>query len=222
MKAEFFAVLKFSFKVMKINIQTFTMADIPRAACLTKLTWGEELPLTNEKLKNILYEAMVRYYFRSEEFSFKLTDAEGMQGFLLAAPLCKRDESQAWFAEALAQFSSEEQDLVYNYLRYLSYNGYKVRALAQEDDLLLCLFLSRKAGVGSALLQNVEQVARVSGSKNLYLWADATCDYAYYRRRGYVEVAQFTNNILPELGEQRTWIYRKGLGNMQALQFSST
>ena len=199
-------------EVLKISLSHFTLADIPRAAYLTRLTWGEEMPLANEKLKNVLYEAMVRYYFRSEEFSFKLTDEHGMQGFLLAAPLSERDKSQAWLTEVLVSFSRKEQDLVYNYLRYLSYNGQKVRALAQDDDLLLCLFLSRKAGVGSALLQNVEQVARVSGSKNLYLWADATCDYAYYRRRGYVEAAHFTNNVLPELGAQRTWIYRKEVG----------
>lgn len=156
---------------------------------------------------------MVRYYFRSTEFSFQLTDAEGMQGFLLAAPLAARDRSQSWLRQALVQFNSEEQDLVYNYLRYLSYNGQRVRELAQENALLLCLFLSRKAGVGSRLLQQVEAAAQVQGIKTLYLWADATCDYAYYRRRGYSEAAHFQNKILPALGEQETWIYRKALNN---------
>ena len=154
---------------------------------------------------------MVRYYFRSTEFSFKLTDAEGMQGFLLAAPLAARDPSQAWLKQALVQFNREEQDLVYNYLRYLSYNGQRVRELAQENALLLCLFLSRKAGVGSTLLRHVEKVAQAQGISRLYLWADATCDYAYYRRRGYSEAVHFQNKILPALGEQETWIYSKAL-----------
>lgn len=154
---------------------------------------------------------MVRYYFRSTEFSFKLTDAEGMQGFLLAAPLAARDHSQAWLRQALVQFNREEQDLVYNYLRYLSYNGQRVRELAQENSLLLCLFLSRKAGVGSTLLRHVEKVAQAQGISRLYLWADATCDYAYYRRRGYSDAAHFQNKILPALGEQETWIYKKNL-----------
>ena len=159
----------------------------------------------------MLYEAMVRYYFHSTEFSFKLTDAEGMQGFLLAAPLAARDHSQAWLKQALVQFNSEEQDLVYNYLRYLSYNGQRVLELAQENALLLCLFLSRRPGVGSKLLQQVEAVAQAQGIKTLYLWADATCDYSYYRRRGYSEAAHFQNKILPALGEQETWIYSKNL-----------
>lgn len=170
------------------------------------------MALTNEALKTVLYEAMVRYYFRSTEFSFKLTDAEGMQGFLLAAPLAARDQSQSWLKQALVQFNREEQDLVYNYLRYLSYNAQRVRELAQENSLLLCLFLSRKTGVGSALLRQVEQVAQANGVNTLYLWADATCDYAYYRRRGYSEAAHFQNKILPALGEQETWIYSKALG----------
>lgn len=156
---------------------------------------------------------MVRYYFRSTVFSFKLTDAEGIQGFLLAAPLAARDHSQAWLKQALVQFNSEEQDLVYNYLRYLSYNGQRVRELAQENALLLCLFLSRRPGVGSKLLQQVEAAAQAHGIKTLYLWADATCDYGYYRRRGYSEAAHFQNKILPALGEQETWIYRKVLNN---------
>ena len=115
------------------------------------------MSLTNEDLKRVLYEAMVRYYFRSESFSFKLSDDDGMQGFLLAAPLSERDHSQAWLKKALAPFTCEEQDLVYNYLRYLSYNGQRVRALSKPEDLLLCLFLSRKSGVGSRLLQKVEE-----------------------------------------------------------------
>ena len=197
--------------MIPIKIQPFTSHDIPAASYLTKLTWGEEMSLDNEALKNVLYEAMVRYYFRSTEFSFKLTDAGELQGFLLAAPLAVRDNSQGWLQQALEPFNSAEQDLVYNYLRYLSYNGQRVRALAQENALLLCLFLSRKAGAGSRLLQKVEAAAQEQGITSLYLWADATCDYAYYRRRGYSEAAHFQNKILPALGEQETWIYKKKL-----------
>lgn len=192
-------------------LANFTPEDIAEAARLTQLTWGDEMSLTNEDLKSVLYEAMVRYYFRSVSFSLKVSDDNGMQGFLLAAPLSERDHSQAWLKKALAPFTCEEQDLVYNYLRYLSYNGQRVRALSKPEDLLLCLFLSRKSGVGSRLLKNVEAAAKEQGIKKLFLWADATCDYDYYRRRGYSEAEQFTNTLLPELGAQETWIYSKEL-----------
>ena len=195
---------------MTITIEQFTAKDIAEAALLTLLTWGEEMALTNEHLKNILYEAMVRYYFRSSDFSYKMVDEAGvMQGFLLAAPLDARDNSQNWLEEQLQGFATEEQDLVYNYLRYLSYNGQQVRKVAQPSDLLLCLFLSRKPGVGSKLLENVEEVARGHSITRMHLWADATCDYSYYRRRGYKETGHFVNKVLPELGQQATWIYSK-------------
>ena len=195
---------------MTITIERFTYNDIEEATRLTLLTWGEEMALANEKLKAVLYEAMVRYYFRSSEFSYKMVDEDNStQGFLLAAPLTARDNSQGWLLEQLQDFRLDEQDLVYNYLRYLSYNGQQVRKLAQADDLLLCLFLSRKPGVGSKLLENVEEVARNHNIKNMHLWADATCDYSYYRRRGYKETGHFVNTVLPELGNQATWIYSK-------------
>ena len=195
---------------MTITIERFTYNDIEEATRLTLLTWGEEMALENEKLKSVLYESMVRYYFRSSEFSYKMVDEDNStQGFLLAAPLTARDNSQGWLLEQLQDFRLDEQDLVYNYLRYLSYNGQQVRKLAQADDLLLCLFLSRKPGVGSKLLENVEEVARNHNIKNMHLWADATCDYSYYRRRGYKEGGHFVNKVLPELGQQATWIYSK-------------
>lgn len=59
-------------EVMTITIERFTAADITEATLLTQLTWGEEMALANEHLKNVLYEAMVRYYFRSSEFSYKI------------------------------------------------------------------------------------------------------------------------------------------------------
>lgn len=195
---------------MTITIEHFTLNDIAEATCLTQLTWGEEMALANPQLKEVLYEAMVRYYFRSSEFSYKIVDEDGtMQGFLLATPLTARDSSQKWLQEHVQGFAAVEQDLVYNYLRYLSYNGQQVRKLAQAEDLLLCLFLSRKPGVGSKLLENVEDVARAHSIKRMHLWADATCDYSYYRRRGYKEAGHFINKILPELGDQATWIYSK-------------
>ena len=147
-------------------LSNFTQQDISCASHLTKLTWGDEMALTNDGLKDVLYEAMVRYYYRSKAFSLKMTDEDGMQGFLLAAPLSERDNSQSWLKQSLQHFECEEQDLVYDYLRYLSYNGQKVRALANPEDLLLCLFLSMKSGVGSRLLHNVEAIAQKKGVKS--------------------------------------------------------
>ena len=72
---------------MTITIERFTYNDIEEATRLTLLTWGEEMALANEKLKAVLYEAMVRYYFRSSEFSYKMVDEDNStQGFCLPPP----------------------------------------------------------------------------------------------------------------------------------------
>ena len=63
--------------------------------------------------------------------------------------------------------------------------------------------------MGGRLLENVEEVAKAQGIARMHLWADATCDYSYYRRRGYKETGHFVNQVLPELGNQATWIYSK-------------
>ena len=62
---------------MTITIERFTTNDITEATHLTLLTWGEEMALANENLKNVLYEAMVRYYFRCSEFAYQMLGADG-------------------------------------------------------------------------------------------------------------------------------------------------
>ena len=49
-------------------LSNFTPQDIACASYLTKLTWGDEMALTNDGLKDVLYEAMVRYYFAVRPF----------------------------------------------------------------------------------------------------------------------------------------------------------
>lgn len=193
-----------------MQVKHFTTADIKEASRLTFLTWKEEMQLPNVKLQKLLYEAMVRYYFRNQNLSFKLQDDKGMQGFLLAAKVSDAITDYDWLERALEKFTSSEKELVYKYLRYLDYNGKQIYELAQKDDILLCLFLSRKSGGGSRLLANLENTVQTMADVNLYLWADITCDYKYYLHHGYQVIKNFTNReLLTELGEQKTWIYKK-------------
>ena len=164
-------------------LSNFTPQDISCASHLTKLTWGDEMALTNDGLKNVLYEAMVRYYYRSEAFSLKMTDEEGMQGFLLAAPLSERDNSQSWLKQSLQHFECEEQDLVYDYLRYLSYNGQKVRALANPEDLLLCLFL--KSSIYGRMLPAIMNITASVVIVKQRILRIIFCLSWVYRKHGY-------------------------------------
>ncbi len=54
--------------------------------------------------KLFIYEAMVRYYFRSSKLSFKITENGKMQGFLLASAMDDAIMHVSWFRKGLKRF----------------------------------------------------------------------------------------------------------------------
>ncbi len=193
-----------------MHIESFSMKDIAEAARLTFDVWGDELQEESIKFRHFMYEAMVRYYCRDTEYSFKLVDDENkMQAFLLAAKTIEHNHSGEWFLRQAYKFSQRERQLAQGYLRYLHYNGDQMLRRAGRDDLMLCLFLSKVSGGGKKLLQNVENKAKETGVNKLLLWADATCDYDYYLRRGFSQTDTFTNDVLPAMGKLPTIVYSK-------------
>lgn len=195
-----------------MEIESFKLADIDEAAKLTYDIWGDELKAESLKFRHFVYEAMVRYYCRNTDYSFKLVDDNArMQAFLLAAKAGEHNHSGEWFLRQVYKFSQRERQLAQGYLRYLHYNGDQMLKRAKRDDLMLCLFLSKVSGGGKSLLQNVELKAKETGVRRMLLWADATCDYDYYLRRGFSQADTFTNNVLPEMGNLPTIVYSKEL-----------
>lgn len=193
-----------------MQIESFKTADIEEAARLTFDVWGDELQDESIRFRHFMYEAMVRYYCRSTDYSFKIVDDEArMQAFLLAAKAGERNHSGGWFLRQAYKFSQRERQLAQGYLRYLHYNGDQMLKRADRDDLLLCLFLSKVSGGGKSLLQNVELKAKEKGIRKMLLWADATCDYDYYLRRGFNQADTFTNEVLPAMGKLPTIVYSK-------------
>lgn len=198
--------------VMLMYIESFNLTDIDEAARLTYDVWGDELCNESIKFRHFVYEAMVRYYCRDVEYSFKLVDdASRMQAFLLSAKTSEHNHSGEWFLRQAYKFSQRERQLAQGYLRYLHYNGKQMLRHAGRDDLMLCLFLSKVSGGGKQLLNSVERKARATGINKMLLWADATCDYDYYLRRGFRQAETFTNDVLPVMGKLSTIVYSKEL-----------
>lgn len=193
-----------------MRIEKFSAADIPAAAALTKKIWGDELPKAGNKLQNTIYESMVRYYSRNEHYSLKVSEHNSLQGFLLAA-LPDDSADDGWLQRRLKFLPPREQRLAAGYHGYLAYNGRKLRQQLRQGDLLLCLFVSCRPGGGSMLLQQLEKTALRHGLTGMTLWADATCDCAYYQKHGFTTLTRFVNEHLPLLGRQETAIYHKTL-----------
>ena len=191
-----------------LRIEPFTLADIPEASQMTYATWGSELQ-ANRRTKRILYEAMVRYYYRNGDYSYKVVDDKGMQAFLLAGLPGNSEGSAAWLAKAKAGLLQQERVIVQGYHDYLAYNSLRMEEYVQEDDVLLHLFISKQPGCGHSLLQQVAGAGSDSRKKGLLLWTDETCDYAYYRKNGFQQLDRFQNGKSAELGNLQTLIYRK-------------
>lgn len=192
-------------------LEHFTNKDIKKAAELTFSAWGSELPEENEGIKSFIYEALVRYYYKNFRFSYKITEQKLLQAFLLAGKLEDKTTFSQWFAEGCNQFNAYDSQIAKDYLAYLMYNSEVMKHYASANDLLLLLFLSKLPGAGSRLLANAEQQARGAGLKRMFLWADCTCDYDYYYKKGFQETAVFINDKMSRLGRQKTIIFCKNL-----------
>ena len=191
-----------------LQLKPFTLADIEEAAQLTYATWGDELQ-ADEQVKQVLYEAMVRYYYRNGDYSYKVVDAQGMQGFLLAGLPENGPYKGAWLQEAGRCLACSEQRLLDGYHDYLAYNALQLEKYVEQDALLLHLFLSRRPGCGQKLLQQLVELAAAAQRGSMLLWSDETCDYAYYRKNGFQQLAKFSNSKSAELGKLQTLIYKK-------------
>lgn len=194
-----------------MRLEHFTDSDIQKAAELTFFTWGSELPQEKEFLKAFIYEAMVRYYFKNQRFSYKITENNLLQAFLLAGKIDDHEIFSDWLIKEKKKFNTHDCRIVDEYLAYLSYNSQIMDKYASDNDLMLLLFLSRLPGAGGRLLHNIEQQAVKAGLERIFLWADATCDYDYYYKKGFQEVLTFVNNKMSELGQQQTIIFCKKL-----------
>lgn len=192
-------------------ISNFENRDLSAAGLLTCRIWGQELEQESTEFKQFVYEAMTRYYCRNNSFSFKLLHNGALNGFLLAALPGDSNSSKQWFYDNLRIFSDREQQIAVSYQEYLAFNGQQMDHFTKDGDLQLLLFLSIAAGGGSRLLQHTEQAAKAAGIKGLLLWADETCDMDYYRKKGFSIADIFVNNKMPQLGEQKTVIFRKSI-----------
>ena len=89
----------------------------------------------------------------------------------------------------------------------------KTRAFMQEDDIQLTLYISRKKGCGSKLLNELCNQLRAKGWKNLYLWTDCECDWEWYTDHDYELVSKDVYGPFSEEDgkDYLTFIFKKTL-----------
>lgn len=64
----------------------------------------------------------------------------------------------------------------------------------ETNDVIVGLFVSTRKGCGKRLLAELLYASEQKGIHHLYLWTDMSCNYNYYYRNNFEEVAHFMTN----------------------------
>ena len=95
---------------------------------------------------------------------------------------------------------------------YIEEMDRKTFDMMNEDDIKLTLYVSRKRGCGSRLLNDLCGQFKQKGYKKLYLWTDCECDWEWYTEHGYELVEQGVYKPFSSENEDyRTFVFRKEL-----------
>ena len=155
----------------------------------------------------------IGYILCENDYRFELVDADG--NLLSAAFLARKGDRSAaggWFDREPGRFPAGLRQASEMSRTYLSLMDERTLALMGGRDIKLSLFVSRKAGSGSVILERVCERLRNEGWEQLYLWTDCDCNWQWYVRHGFTLVQEDTYEPFSgEHGDYKTYIFRKGL-----------
>lgn len=196
-----------------ITINSFRAEDVPAASQIAGKIWEREIPGLTPDLSPYLYEFLVRYYFvEASEYNVAARDESGkLVGFLLGAR--EHIVGQApddWLRTCPKEV--REHPMFKDYREYLEFNREAETRYAKPDDLLLLLFCSTRRGAGRLMMEEMDlRCASNPEIRSTLLWTDETCDFDYYRKRGYHEAASYVCETAPGGQKFATWLFRRVL-----------
>ena len=193
------------------TIQPFEIKNIPLIVDVVIPMWSS--PKDAMDFRRFYVEHIIRNNYFENDLHFQLMEDESnfcaMAFFARKTDVCKADE---WFAWASKQFS--EKQLFYTKIsqNYIELMDEKTRAFMNDDDIQLTLYVSRKKGCGSKLLDKLCEELRAQGWKNLYLWTDCECNWQWYTDHGYELLSTDVYKLFSSDNEDYlTYIFRKKL-----------
>ena len=213
------------------EIQPFDMKNIPLMLEVVLPMWSPQK--WDMAFRRFYVEHIIRSNYFENDYHYQLVEKAEEAGLHESLHHELRDSStpgefcaMAFFArkndicKAEDWFSLESQKFPQNLLHstqldksYIELMDEKTRAFMKDDDIQLTLYISRKKGCGSKLLNELCDRLRNQGWKNLYLWTDCECDWEWYIDHGYELVAKDVYEpFTEEDGEDYlTYIFKKAL-----------
>ena len=175
-------------------------------------------PVGDDEFKRFNVEYIVRNNIFENDLRYELVDfAENESAgefcscafFTKKSGVCKALE---WYERESKKFPEELRASSKMSRTYIEYMDEKTQALMNEADIQLTLYVSRKPGAGSRLLNELCSHLKSDGYKNLYLWTDIECNWEWYVKHGYELVEEGTYEQFSSDDEDyKTFIFRKAL-----------
>lgn len=175
-------------------VENFADKDVEAASKIAHLVWGDLYIHESKKLQKLIYDFMVKYYDLNRKYSFALHNYD-FKGFILTNTKFDRNDSINSFKEEAKLLDEKEQKTAVELADYLEACGKEVKAVMQENDIMIGLFISLQKGGGKMLLSKLIETCRSNNIKNIYLWTDTTCDYDYYQKNKFTLVKEIKSNI---------------------------
>ena len=196
-------------------LSRFDMKNLPQVVDVVLPLWAP--PSDDEAFARLDVEFIVRNNIYQPRLSFQLADKmRSPENELLSAAFftLKDDTTTAhdWLCKNSRDCSESQKASLKMVKAYLEYMDKKALSFMNGDDIKLSLYVSRKHGMGSALLEKLLPRLAAKGYKNLYLWTDSDCNWKWYVNHGYQLVSKEVYAPFSEPGrDYTTFVFKKPL-----------
>lgn len=176
-----------------VTLSRFGMKNLPQVVDVVLPLWAP--PSDDKDFVRLDVEFIVRNNIYQPRLSFQLADKKRSPDneLLSAAFFTLKDDAntaRAWLEENSRACSDLQKASLEMVKTYLEYMDKKALSFMKSDDIKLSLYISRKRGMGAALLEKLLPRLAAKGYKNLYLWTDSDCNWKWYVNHGYLLVSQ--------------------------------
>ena len=161
-----------------MKLESFNFENLPLIVDVVEPLWFP--PVGDKEFKRFNVEYIVRNNICENDYRFQLVEENAQNEILAAAFFARKGDSsivEEWFVRESQRFPEEWRAVSGMSKTYLTMMDERTLDLMSEDDIKLSLFISRRPGAGSAILEKTCEKLKTEGLKNLYLWTDCDCNW---------------------------------------------
>ena len=196
-----------------IHLEAFNFENLPLVVDVVAPLWYP--PVGDNEFKRFNVEYIVRNNICENDYRFQLVDEDANNEILSAAFFARKGDSsivEKWFTRESQRFPQEWRAASGMSKTYLTMMDERTLNLMNDDDIKLSLFVSRKPGAGSKILERTCERLKSEGWKNLYLWTDCDCNWQWYIKHGFTLVQEDIYEPFSSKHEDyKTWIFKRKL-----------